>query len=151
MSRLEKQRLPWPFTLKIADRWTARYQENQIAYIPPIAPMGMDVYVMGHFSADDPAKQDAVFAEAQKFTSETFARYFKTVVSEQDFSWTQVAGERAMYFEAFAPRRPSAKWRQWAFVKNGWCILVVSLIDRENEAQLFPDVQRMIATLEVQK
>lgn len=46
-------------------------------------------------------------------------------------------------------RRIASVWRQWAFVKDGWAFVVVSVIAADNEAQLLTDVKRMLASFEV--
>lgn len=145
----DKKIPPPPFTLKIAEGWTNRDDGQSIVFIPPIAPVGLDVYVMGHYSSDEPAKLVEVFADARKHVSILFARNFKPDVSEKDFSTEKVCGEKALFFSATSPRDPKIKWRQWAFVKNGWCFVIVSAIREENESRLFKDVKKMIASFKV--
>ena len=145
----EKKKMPPPFTLKIADGWTRRDDGQSIVFIPPIAPVGMDVYMMGHYSGDDPAKLSEVFANARQHVSMLFARRFKADVTEKDFSAEKVSGEMALFFSAPTPRDPKLKWRQWAFVKNGWCFIIVSVISDENESRLLKAVREMIASFEV--
>jgi hypothetical protein len=110
----------------------------------------MDVYMMGHYSSDDAAQLQEVFANARKHVSKLFAQRFKADVTESDFSLEKVCGEPALYFSVATPRDAKLKWRQWAFVKNGWCFLIVSVISDENEQRLLQDVKAMISTFEVQ-
>jgi hypothetical protein len=145
----EKKPMDPPFTLKMAKGWNRRDQGNHVVFVPPIAPVGMDVYLMGHYSSDDPAKLHEVFAEALKHVSKLFAQRFKEDVTEADFAPEKVCGEAALYFTVPMPRDPKLKWRQWAFIKNGWCFLIVSVISDENEQRLLQDVKTMISTFEV--
>ena len=145
----EKKRIEPPFALKIAKGWTRRDDGPSAVFIPPIAPVGMDVYIMGHYSSDDPVKLPDILANARKHVSKLFASRFKSDVTEKDFSLKKVCGETASYFSVPTPRDPKLKWRQWAFVKNGWCFIIVSVISDENEPQLLPDVKAMIASFEV--
>ncbi len=46
-------------------------------------------------------------------------------------------------------RGTASTWRQWAFVKDGWAFMVVSVLHADNEDQLLPDVKRMLASFEV--
>jgi hypothetical protein len=145
----EKKRMKPPFTLKIAKGWNRRGEGNQVVFVPPVAPVGMDVYIMGHFSSDDPAKLQEVIATAREHVSKLFAQKLKPDVTEAEFTSEKVCGEAALHFSVPTPRDPRLKWRQWAFVKNGWCFLIVSVISEENEPRLLPDVKAMISTFEV--
>lgn len=145
----ERKRMEAPFSLTMAKGWTRRDEGQSVVFVPPIAPVGMDVYVLGHFSSGDPKKLPEVFANARKHSSMLFARRFKSGVTEKDFSSEKVCGETALYFSTPTPRDSKLKWRQWAFVKSGWSFIVASVISQENEPQLLPDVKAMIASLQV--
>ena len=145
----EKKNLKYPFTLKTADGWQRREEGARVVFIPPSAPVGMDVYTMGHCSSEDPAKLPGLLTNAVKQISMTFARQFKANVDDTDFTAETVCGEPARYFSAPTPRDPKLKWRQWAFVKNGWCFIIVSVISEENEKQLLGDVNKMMSTFAV--
>lgn len=138
-----------PFALKIAEGWTRRDDGQSIVFIPPIAPVGMDVYIMGHYSSDDPAKAEEVLTRARLHAAMLFARNFKPDVSDKDFTMEKVSGETALFFSAPAPRDPKFTWRQWAFVKRGWCFVIVSVISAENEPRLLKEVKGMIGSFEV--
>jgi hypothetical protein len=145
----ENKTMEWPFVLKIAKGWTRRNDGQSVVFVPPIAPVGMDVYVMGHYSAEESAKLPEIFENARKHASKIFARRFKSDVADKDFTDETICGVTALHFSAPAPRDPKLTWRQWAFVKNGWCFVIVSVISRENEPQLLPDVKAMIASFEL--
>jgi len=111
--------------------------------------VGMDVYVMGHSSSADPAQLPAVLEQARRNAALAFARQFKRDVTDQDFTLEKVAGVDAWFFTTPTPRGPQFKWRQWSFVKDGWCFCIVSVISDANEPQLLPDVKAMIASFAV--
>lgn len=145
----EKGMLPLPYTLKRAPGWRGRANGNNYDYVPRGAPMGMDVYMMGHYSSDDPGQLEALVPKIRKHLSMGFAPNFKPDVTDADFRTEQIAGVDALYFTAPAPNDPKLIWRQWSFVKDGWAFVIVSLIHADNEAKLLPDVQRMLASFEV--
>ena len=145
----EKKTLKYPFALKMPEGWQRREKGACVAFVPPVAPVGMDVYIMGHCSSDDPAKLPGLFTDAVKKVSMKFARLFKSDVADADFKSAKVCGENAQYFSAPTPRDPKLKWRQWAFVKSGWSFIIVCVISDENETRLLGDVNKMMATFEV--
>lgn len=145
----DKKKMEPPFKLKIAEGWTRKDQGQDVVFVPPIAPVGMDVYMMGHYSGDDPAKLPEIFANARQHVSLRFAKHFKADATEADFTTEKVCGEDAWFFSAPTPRDSKSRWRQWAFVKNGWCFVIVSVISDENESKLLPDVKGMISSFQV--
>lgn len=62
---------------------------------------------------------------------------------------THRVGRSPLRDTAPAPNDPKLIWRQWAFVKEGWAFVVVSLIHTNNEANNLPEVKRMLASFEV--
>lgn len=147
----EKHRMDPPFSLRMAKGWTRRDEGQTVVLVPPTAPVGMDVYTMAHFSTEDPEKLPEVFANARKYVSRLFAQRLKSDVTEKDFSSEKACGEPALYFSVPTPRDPNLKWRQWAFVKDGWCFIIVSVISEENELKLLPDVKAMIASIQIKE
>jgi hypothetical protein len=145
----KKQKPKLPFSIKTAEGWTRRDDGLSVSFIPPVAPVGMDVYAMGHFSSDAPAKVEEVYSNAVRNVSIRFARNFKVDIGEADFTRTNVCSANALYFSAPTPRDAKLKWRQWAFVKKGYCFIIVSVVAEENEGQLLKDINAMMATFEV--
>lgn len=145
----EEKKVPPAFKLKVADGWTRRDSGESTVFVPPTAPVGMDVYYMGHYSSDKPSDLPELYTNARKHVSKLFAERFKEDVSDKDFSSEKVCGAEATFFSVPTPRDPKLKWRQWAFVKNGTCFVVVSVISDENEARLLKDVKGMLSTFEV--
>ena len=46
----EEPQMPLPYSLSLADGWSADDRGYYVAYIPKIAPVGMDIYMMGRFA-----------------------------------------------------------------------------------------------------
>ena len=145
----EKGELPRPYRLKKAKGWKGHNNGDNYVYVPPVAPVGMDVYTLGHYSGNDSAHLEALEPMIRKHLSMIFAPGFNPDVTEADFRTEKVAGVDALFFTAPVPRDPKLTWRQWAFVKDGWAFVVVSVIAAENGAKLLPDVKRMLASFEV--
>lgn len=145
----EKKPMDLPFTMEIAQGWSRRNEGNMVVFVPPIAPVGMDVYVIGHFSSEDPAKYEKVVADVRRHVSKPFAQRFRPDFTEAEFKLEKVSGETALYFSAPTPRDSKLTWRQWAFVKKGWCFLIVSVISEENEQRLLRDVKTMLSTFTI--
>jgi len=145
----EKKPLSLPYKLKVAKGWKGHDNGDNFVYVPPTAPVGMDVYTLGHYSADDPAELKALGPKIRERLSMIFAPGFKPDVTASDFREQKVAGVDALFFTAPTPRDPKRTWRQWAFVKDGWAFVVVSVLHTDQEPKLLPDVKRMLASFEV--
>lgn len=138
----EPPAMPLPYTLTLADGWKADNRDLYVAYIPQVQPVGMDIYMLGRYSglsADDESKVRADLAMR-------FARSFDKSASAKNMDMKKVDGADALFFQADSPARPGNKWRQWAFVKNGFGFVIVSSIDKANEDKLLPDVEKMVGS-----
>jgi hypothetical protein len=51
-------------------------------------------------------------------------------------------------YKSKAPEK-GRQWRQWAFVKNGQALLIVSAVGDETEAILIPDVEKMVSSFHI--
>jgi len=136
----------YPFRLDLAAGWTARDQWDCIAFIPPIAPAGLDVYILGRVTTEDSTQLDETIRKANLHVSLKMAGNFKRGVREEDLRDVYLAGVKSLYFEHLISRPDGAQimWRQWALTKNGQSFLIVSAIDKAQERQIFPDVQAML-------
>jgi hypothetical protein len=145
----ENEIMEYPFELDIAENWTKRDQGNHVVYIPNIAPVGMDVYMMGHYSADDEASLENIYTEAKKHVSRLIAIRFNPSLTDEDFSLAEVAGTDALFFTSPVPNKPNLIWRQWVLVKNGSCFMIVSVMDKDNEKALLTSVKEMVKSFSV--
>lgn len=146
-----KPPLPLPYSVKLAKGWKQDPRGEYVAYIPTIAPVGMDIYLCGRFSAKKDKKKDKakLFTHVREELARRFARYFKKKVDVKDMTKVQVAGAEALYFQSPSPKRPTITWRQWVFVKDGHGIAIVSAIDQKNQEKLLPDVRAMVGSFRI--
>lgn len=142
---------PYPFKLDLAAGWSARDQWDCIAFIPPTAPAGLDVYILGRVTTEDAAKMDETVRRANVHVALRMAGNFKRGVREEDLRDVYVAGAKALYFEHLISRPDGAQimWRQWALTKKGQSFLIVSAIDKAQERVIFPDVQDMLKGFDI--
>jgi len=144
---------PLPFRVDLAEGWEAQNRGLYLFTKPPIAPIGMDIYMLGTYSFDekDPEKRRAVRNRIRYDLAQRFARSFKKDVTESDMTKVEVGGAEALHFETNTPKRPSARWRQWAFLAGGRGYVIVSIIEKENTKRLLPDVQAMVKSFRLKK
>lgn len=136
------------FDIKIADDWTSKNMGIYIGYKPSTFPVGMDIYQLGTYSADDPKDEAKLFEESRNDLALRFARGFDKKISAKDMKIVKVDGVDALYFEAIPPQRKEIIWRQWALVKNGKGFVIVSSL-RKQDKKLISDVQAMVESFKV--
>jgi len=140
--------MPYPYTVEIAEGWKQRDQGNHVVFIPPIAPVGMDIYVLGHYTPT--SKDDTkTFEDARANAAMMWASRINEAAAVKNMETRQVDGEDALYFQSPTPRSADMIWRQWSVVKNGWSILIVSVMDAGNEAALLPQVEAMVKSVRI--
>lgn len=136
--------MPLPYTLKIAKGWRQEERGLYTSYIPPIAPVGMDIYMFGRFKGLDDNQLNSIRDKNALW----FANRMSPEVAIKDMESKIVGGVEALYFKAKAPVE-NRQWRQWALVKNGQIFLIVSAVDDKNESKLVPDVEAMVSSFQV--
>ncbi|HLX62952.1 MAG TPA: hypothetical protein VKX17_16895, partial [Planctomycetota bacterium] len=59
----------------------------------------------------------------------------------------------ALYFESMVPSqlKKEIRWRQWVFMDGERCYFIVSTIFPDNEAKIFPDVEKMLQSFKAKK
>ncbi len=130
------------------DGWKVSPQSNFVMYVPPIAPMAMDMHVLGKVSASDPTKQAKLIADTPRdFALDQFRR-FKPQAKAEDLKKTKVGSYDAYFFETALPPSGEEKvhWRQWHFMVGNQLYYVISTIIPSQEKQLYPAVEQMIKT-----
>jgi hypothetical protein len=142
--RFEPPSMPLPYTLSVAKGWRREERGLYDAYIPRIAPVGMDVYMMGRFRCLSERQLKDIRAEQALW----FADKIEMGVTVAEMKAATVDNCDALFFESKAPIA-GRQWRQWAFVKNGQAFVIVSTIDDKNEDALLPDVKAMVSTFHV--
>jgi hypothetical protein len=141
----EPPAMPLPYTIKTANSWKNEDHGVYVSYIPKIQKMGMDIYMMGHYSGLD----DQKLKEVREAIAMRFATTVDPSANLDMMKQVTVDGVAALYFESQSPKKHDARWRQWALVKNRQAFIIVSSLDLKNEDKLLPDVQAMIASFHV--
>lgn len=135
----DEPKMPLPYTVSIAEGWKAEDRGLYVAYIPAIAPVGMDIYMNGRFKGLNKQQLNDIRNEQAL----VFADRMHNGATIADMTPTTVDGVEALYYKTKAPVE-GRQWRQWAFVKNGQSFLIVSSVDDKNEASLIPAVTKMV-------
>jgi hypothetical protein len=138
--------MPLPYTVKKADGWKEEDHGMYVAYIPPVALMGMDIYMMGNYSD----LSDAQIKEVRDIAALRFSKKISEKVTISDMMSATVDGADAIYFESAAPE-PDRLWRQWAFYKHNQVFVIVSAYSKENKDKIVPDVDAMIKSFHVRE
>ncbi|MFA6208949.1 MAG: WG repeat-containing protein [Candidatus Obscuribacterales bacterium] len=135
-----------PYTISVADGWQQQERGYYTAYIPKIAPVGMDIYMMGRFEG----LNDQQLKEIRNEQALWFADKLSPGATMAMMNVETVDGCEALSFQVETPVA-GRQWRQWAFIKNGQAFVIVSTLDDKNEAKLLPEVKTMISTFHVVK
>lgn len=136
------------FQIKIADGWTSADRGIYIGYKPATFPVGMDIYQLGTYSADNSKDEAKLFKSVRDDLALRFAKGFKKDIKAKDMKTVKVDDSSALYFESPAPQRKEIIWRQWALVKNGRAFVIVSTLRKEDK-NLVEDVQAMVRSFKV--
>ena len=137
-----------PYKLQLAAGWQPDDHGIEVVYRPAIAPVGMDIYWMGAYSADT-AKETAELSEkVRNELAVLFARDLKKEITVKEMSVVAVGKADALYFQGVVPSS-GVTWRQWVLVSKGQAFAIVSAIKPEQEKKLLPDVQAMVNSFEI--
>jgi hypothetical protein len=136
----EEPALPLPFEVQLTAGWRAEHRGQYVAFIPSQASVGMDIYMCGSYSDE---KDEALL---HKRVRAHWAMAFLPRIDEgakiEDMQTVEVDGVEALFYST-ANTKTKVLWRQWAFIKNGMCFLIVSAIQPDLDEALWPDVQVM--------
>lgn len=136
------------YDLKIAEGWIPRNEGIYVGYKPPTYPVGMDIYQMGKYSADNPKEESAFFEKIRNTLALRFATGFKKDITIKEMQTVKIDGVDALFFESISPIRDYIMWRQWVLVKNGKAFVIVSSLNKEDK-KLYEDVQSMVKSFQV--
>ena len=140
---------PLPFEIAIAKGWKAHDEGLFVGYQPSIAPVGMDVYMLGRYSATNEAGKAALFKQIREAIAIRFASGFKKDVTAQDMKEVAAGNLQALHFQGAGPT--GIIWRQWVIFDSGMAFAIVSAIKPENEKVLLPDVLKMLGSFRVKE
>jgi len=136
--------MPLPFTIKTAPGWKAEDRGQYVAYIPEVAPVGMDIYMMGRYSEMTPETKSKV----EDFMAMAFTQVLPKKLTTADMKRVEVDGVQALYYEC-PGKVPDMRWRQWAFIKNGQGYVIVSAFKTDVAHKIVPDVDNMVKSFHV--
>jgi hypothetical protein len=138
---------PLGFEVRVSKGWKVHDEGLYVGYQPATAPVGMDIYMLGGYSAGSHADETALFGRVREALAVQFASNFKKGVSGRDMKEVAVGDLSALYFQAAAPT--GIIWRQWVAVESGRAFAIVSAIRPEQERDILPDVLKMVASFRV--
>jgi len=141
----------FPYEITPASGWKAEPRTNWIMYVPPIAPMAMDLHVQGKLSASDKSAEAKLFASAPLDAALDRLKDKNPSATAKDLTKTKVGDYDAYFFETTIAAKDGSKimWRQWHFMVGNQLCYVISTIFKSQDARLYPDVQSMIKTFRV--
>lgn len=139
--------VPLPFRVKLADGWRSEARGGYLFCQPPGAEVGMDIYFVHSFSAEDSALGELA-ARSRDHAALGFARTFNRDLTATDLQSVQLGSHDTRFFTAPTPRL-GVTWRQWSIAEHGRQIVVVSALDDAKRDQLLPQIEAMITSLEI--
>lgn len=142
-----------PFEVTLAKGWTTKDRGHWLALIPPTFPVGMDIYEVGAYSADNPAQEQALLKKIPSEVALEWARRAKKNTTRKELKMGKVGPYDALFFETMVPTHlgKDAHWRQWVFMVANKCHFIVSTIFPECEAELYPAVEQMVKSFKATK
>lgn len=137
-----------PFKITPAKDWQRRDMGHWDMLIPPSAPVGMDIYEMGRYSAKDDTALAGLMKRVMKEVALACARKVSKEPKESDLKTTKVGQYDALHFDAMIPSRfgKDVHWRQWVVAVGNRCFFIVSTLFPDQDETLFKDVQAMLAS-----
>ncbi|MBS2008601.1 MAG: hypothetical protein JST01_16255 [Cyanobacteria bacterium SZAS TMP-1] len=136
--------MPVPYSIDVLPGWKVEDRGQYVAYIPDMAPVGMDIYMMGRYSDLQPEQK----VKSENFMAMACSQALPKGVGPADMKAVDLDGVQALYYEC-PGRVKDMHWRQWAFIKNGQGYLIVSAFKSENKDKIVGDVDRMLKTFHV--
>jgi len=138
---------PPGFEITLLNTWEAKDRGLYFGYKPPSAPVGMDIYVMGHYSATNKADEAALFSQVREAIAIQFASNFKKDITVKEMKEVAIGKVTALHYEVKAPT--GIMWRQWVVVDSGKAFTIVSAIKPELDKEILPDVLKMVESFRV--
>ncbi|MEA3208709.1 MAG: hypothetical protein QOE70_1766 [Chthoniobacter sp.] len=142
-----------PYEVTLATDWKSEDRGHWTACIPPSAPMGMDIYETGTYSAKDKAREPELFERVRKAVALDWAQRVKPGSQADDLKRAKVGPFDALFFESMIDARTGSKvhWRHWVFMAGNECYFIVSTIFPDDEKTFYPDVEGMLKTFRIRK
>jgi hypothetical protein len=139
-----------PYQVTLPRGWRSVDKGHWTMYVPPVFPIGMDIYELGTYSSDEKDEADLLKRVPNEVSWE-WAKRAKDEIDPKEFTPAKVGPYSGLYFETMMPLRDgrTVRWRQWIFMVGNRCYGVVSTIFPQYEKEIFPDVQSMVASFSI--
>lgn len=131
-----------PYELVLATKWNQEVRDGYVFYKPQSAPVGMDIYFAGKIDSLETTSQ------ALNRISEQFAKPIATEFTADSMYEVLLPNHNALFYKTEITGKETI-WRQWAFVEDGMCFVIVSAIKFNDEATVLPDVEKMVESFKV--
>ena len=138
---------PKPYKINLAKGWKTIDNGNWVMHVPPTFPVGFDIYEMGVYSTDE-ADKTKFYQQIRKDVSLQWAGRVKPDAEADDLVNAKVGEYDALHFTSLIPSQfgEDVRWRQWVFMVDNRCYFIVSTILPEKDAEIIPDVEKMLAS-----
>lgn len=136
-----------PYDIQIAKGWTSHDEGMYTGYQPPKAPVGLDIYMLGHYSSTNAGGEAELFTKIRETLALRLAKSFKADIKVGDMTEVPVGGVKALHFKGTGPT--GVVWRQWVLVDSGKAFAIVSAIKPELDKEIYPDVEQMVKSFKV--
>jgi len=150
---IRKQKREKPFEVTLAGGWEAIDNGNWLMLVPPSFPVGLDIYEMGSYSADGEEKGSDLLKRVPAEVALEWAQRVRKDASLEDLKTAKVGVHEALFFESMVPSQlgKDVRWRQWVFMIDNQCYFAISTILPEFDMEIFPDVEKMLASFRAKK
>lgn len=128
---------PLPFVIEIASGWKKEVRPGYLFFKPPSAPVGMDIYFAGKIDSSETEK-DARIRIAKQYAERIIPN-----ITEASMTEVELPNHNSLFLKTNIQSR-GIIWRQWAFTEKGKCFVIVSAINENDDAVIFPDVELMV-------
>lgn len=147
----EKTQRAKPYEFTLAKDWKSEDRGHWTACIPSTAPVGMDIYESGTYTARDKAKEPELLERVRTEVALQWAQRVKQDAIAAHLKPAKVGPFDALFFDAMLKARNGAQvhWRHWVFMAGNQCYFIVSTIFPEGEKTLLPDVEGMLKTFRI--
>lgn len=142
-----------PFEVTLASGWKDIDKGNWVMHVPPSFPVGLDIYEMGTYSSDGTTTEREFQEKIETAVALQWAQRVNADAVQQDLQPAKVGAFDVLFYESMADSQldQDIKWRQWVFMVDSRCYFIVSTILPEFESEIFPDVEKMLASFQVMR
>ena len=140
-----------PYQVSVAKGWTVRDKGNWVMYTPPDFPVGMDIYEAGTYSTDNKREEKEFLEQVRIDVALMWALRVDANATQDDLKPAKIGSFEALSYDTIIRGKDGQKyrWRHWVFLDGPRCYFIASTIPPFFENDLFPDVERMLASFEI--